>query len=62
MLRKAGHGQAIDWYLLGVLIYEMIIGVTPYYSTDKEELFKNIISGKLKLPKTISPEAKSLII
>jgi len=62
MLRKIGHGQALDWYLLGVLLYEMLVGVTPYFSTNKDELFDNIINGKLKLPRNISIEAKSLII
>lgn len=36
MLRKVGHGQALDWYLLGVLLYEMLVGVTPYFSTNKD--------------------------
>jgi serine/threonine protein kinase len=62
MIRKVGHGQSLDWYLLGVLLYEMIVGVTPYYSTNKEELFDNIVNGKLKLPRNISAEVKSLII
>jgi len=26
MIRKAGHGKSVDWYLLGVLLYEMIVG------------------------------------
>lgn len=26
MLKKVGHGQALDWYLLGVLLYEMLVG------------------------------------
>jgi len=62
MLRKVGHGQSLDWYLLGVLLYEMIIGVTPYFSSDKDELFDNIMNGKLKLPRNISQEVKHLII
>mmetsp|Transcript_2727 Transcript_2727/g.4278 ORF Transcript_2727/g.4278 Transcript_2727/m.4278 type:complete len:252 (+) Transcript_2727:867-1622(+) len=62
MLKKIGHGQSLDWYLLGVLLYEMIIGVTPYFSNDKDQLFENIINGKLKLPRNISPEVKHLII
>ena len=62
MLKKIGHGQALDWYLLGVLLYEMLVGVTPYFSKDKDELFDNIINGKLKLPRTISKEVKNLII
>ena len=48
--------------MLGVLLYEMLVGVTPYFSTNKDELFDNIINGKLKLPRNISIEAKSLII
>ena len=62
MVRKIGHGQSLDWYLLGVLLYEMIVGVTPYYSSNKDELFDNIVNGKLKLPRNISADVKSLII
>ena len=35
MLARKGHGKSVDWYLLGVMIYEMLVGKTPYYSTDK---------------------------
>jgi len=32
MLRKKGYGKSLDWYLVGVLLYEMLVGVTPYYT------------------------------
>jgi len=35
MLKRAGHTNSIDWYLLGVLIYEMLVGVPPYFNPDK---------------------------
>ena len=35
MIRRTGHGKSVDWYLLGVLLYEMLVGVPPYYSTNK---------------------------
>ena len=35
MLQKKGHGKSIDWYLLGVLLYEMLVGIPPYYSNNK---------------------------
>ena len=35
MIRKAGHGKSVDWYLLGVLLYEMIVGQPPYFSDQK---------------------------
>jgi len=29
MLKRSGHGKAVDWYLLGVLLYEMLVGTPP---------------------------------
>ena len=62
MLRRVGHGKSVDWYLLGVLLYEMLVGSPPYFSGNKDELFHNIINGPLKLPKSISTEAKNLMV
>ena len=36
MLKRSGHGKSVDWYLLGVLLYEMLFGTPPYYSKSKE--------------------------
>ena len=36
MLTMQGHGKSVDWYLLGVLLYEMLVGKTPYFSTNKD--------------------------
>lgn len=35
MLKRTGHGKAVDWYLLGVIFYEMIVGIPPYYSNNR---------------------------
>jgi len=32
VLMKRGHSRTVDWYLLGVLLYEMIVGIPPYYN------------------------------
>jgi len=62
MLRKQGHGKAVDWYLLGVLIYEMLVGVPPFYSSNRAEIFENIEKGSLKFPNNITKEAKGLMM
>lgn len=63
MVKKQGHNRMIDWYLLGVLLYEMLTGLTPYYADTKEQLYQNILKGPLRMPnRGISEEAKDLIV
>ena len=62
MVKKIGHGKAMDWYLLGVVLYELLIGIPPFYAETKEELFHNIEHGKLKIPSSLSHSAKDLLI
>ena len=72
MVKRSGHGKAVDWYLYGVVMYELLVGIPPYYTTNKfiinyfnfiirEELFENIKSAPLKLPSYLSADAKSLL-
>lgn len=51
MLKKNGHGKAVDWYLLGVILFEMVTGLPPYYADDKDQLFKNIMKDTLDMRK-----------
>jgi serine/threonine protein kinase len=62
VLNKTGHGKSIDWYLLGLLIYEMLVGIPPYYCSNKEQLFKNIKTAPLKVPLALSEPAKTLLV
>ena len=48
--------------MLGVLLYEMLVGIPPYYSNNKEQLYQNIQTGPLQLPKFLSNESRSLLI
>jgi len=42
MIAQAGHDFAIDWWALGILIYEMRIGVTPFFNKNKNMLLNKI--------------------
>jgi serine/threonine protein kinase len=61
MLKRCGHGKAVDWYLLGVVMYELLAGIPPYYANNREELFNNIEKAPLKIPSYISTEGKNLL-
>jgi len=35
VLNRSGHGKSVDWYLLGVLLYEMLVGIPPYFNKNR---------------------------
>jgi serine/threonine protein kinase len=62
ILFRAGHGKAVDWWTLGVLLYEMLLGVPPFYSQRRDEIFESIKFASLKFPKNdLSKEAISFV-
>ena len=62
VLRRQGHGKSVDWYLVGVLLYEMLVGIPPYFSSNKDQMFKNIKNGPLKMPERLTAETKDFIV
>lgn len=61
MVLKRGHDTSLDWYLLGVVLYEMLEGVPPFYDNDWSVLMKNIVNNTLEVSDDLSEEAIDLL-
>ena len=61
VLEDNDYGRAVDWWGLGVVMYEMMCGRLPFYNQDHEKLFELILMEEIKFPRTLSSDAKSLL-
>lgn len=50
MIQQTGHNFSIDWWALGILIYEMVIGVTPFFNANKNFLLQKIQKAQVIFP------------
>ena len=58
-----GHNASADWWSFGILIFEMLCGIPPFYCENNEKMYELILHAELKFPKKIpiSDEAKDLL-
>ncbi|KAI5413304.1 Phototropin-1, variant 3 [Lathyrus oleraceus] len=63
IITGSGHTSAVDWWALGILLYEMLYGYTPFRGKTRQKTFANILHKDLKFPKSkpVSPHGKQLI-
>jgi CRP-like cAMP-binding protein len=56
-----GHGKGVDWWTLGILIYEMLSSYPPFYDEDPMKTYAKIMHGKITFPSHFSKDAVNLI-
>ncbi|OMJ71982.1 hypothetical protein SteCoe_29689 [Stentor coeruleus] len=62
MVQEAGHDTSADIWCMGILLYEMLIGSTPFKSALRDQMLNNISMAKPKFPLTMPQLAKDLIL
>lgn len=61
IIQSKGHGKAVDWWALGILIYEMLAGYPPFYDENPFGIYQKILAGKIEFPRHFDPHAKDLV-
>ncbi|XP_050406915.1 serine/threonine-protein kinase N2 isoform X1 [Patella vulgata] len=61
VLTETSYTRSVDWWGLGVLIYEMLVGESPFPGDDEEEVFDSIVNEEVRYPRFLSTEAIAIM-
>ena len=61
IISNRGHNIGADWWTLGILTYEMLVGQPPFVGQSQLETYHKITRGKYKMPTTFTPQIKDFI-
>ncbi|XP_069802026.1 serine/threonine-protein kinase N1-like isoform X2 [Dendropsophus ebraccatus] len=61
VLTDASYTRAVDWWGFGVLIYEMMVGESPFPGDEEEEVFDSIVNDEVRYPRFLSAEAIAIM-
>jgi len=61
IILSKGYNKAVDWWALGVLVYEMAAGYPPFFADQPIQIYERIVSGRVRFPGHFSADLKDLL-
>ncbi len=61
IIQSKGHGKAVDWWALGVLLFEMLAGYPPFFDDNPFGVYEKILAGRVHFPSHFNKDAKDLV-
>uniref|UniRef100_A0A8C5WEI8 non-specific serine/threonine protein kinase n=1 Tax=Leptobrachium leishanense TaxID=445787 RepID=A0A8C5WEI8_9ANUR len=64
VILRQGYGKPVDWWAMGIILYEFLVGCVPFFGDTPEELFGQVISDDIIWPEgeeALPPDAQNLI-
>ena len=61
VLMRSGHDKAVDWWSLGALMFDMLIGSPPFTAENRKKTIEKVLHAKLTLPGYLTSDAKDLL-
>lgn len=61
IIQCKGHNKSTDWWALGILVFEMLVGFPPFFDESPFRIYEKILAGVFESPRSLDPNAKDLI-
>ena len=62
VVSSKGYNKSVDWWSLGILIFEMLCGFTPFWDSGSPvKIYENILRGRIKYPPYLNPDVVDLL-
>ena len=53
LMQSKGHGKSVDWWAIGILIYEMLAGYPPFFDDNPMYIYRKILENRVEFPKCV---------